>query len=672
MSEYRINKVHFKILNPKIKIWVSENQLPSFRKKKISFFNKLTIPDVLKNLENIFFSFLPHDDAMEIELNLETNKYFLKPYVDYKLKFYFEEQKLPTRQNFIQSIQIWKYISADYKTSTYDRFSFRQLGGVNLHRLELLISYDGKSLVAKKPLSEQNYQSNFSKYFQNNEIFETKRTPISNPSQTFPVLSIPMKKEMKIPFEGFANKNTYLAYYKNISAFYDIYLKNKTIGNNIVFYSEGFEKVEESKILKTKRVSNSLKFNGNNDFNIFSGLKKFGPYKIPDTNNLRFIFIYKKNEDHRKAANELFFILKNGLANNFPGLKDYVKVNFELALVNKIILESNDPAGELTEKIGHYIKEEGLKYFAIYLTDHKRFEDLDDNEDNEEEYYKVKFILLQKEILSQFIYYKNIDSPSFKFHLPNIAVAILAKLGGIPWKLDTVATSKMVIGFGVKRLYDNTYLGNTLCFKDDGEFYKFETYQRANIQTIGDALRDSINKVIVQENFKPDRLIIHYYKTLSDEEAEEIEKVLKEVKLDIPFIVLTINETKSKDYLFFDVSYKDIMPVSGTIIEIKDRTEYLLANNERHSETQLYSIRKFPFPLKIKINKPSNTLYDIFDVKELLDQVYSFSRIYWKSINQVSIPVTIAYSKIVADLAAHFPEHSLPEEEIAHSNLWFL
>ena len=176
----------------------------------------------------------------------------------------------------------------------------------------------------------------------------------------------------------------------------------------------------------------------------------------------------------------------------------------------------------------------------------------------------------------------------------------------------------------------NTYLGNTLCFKDDGEFYKFEAYQKDNIQTIGDALRDSINKTITQAHLNPNKLIIHYYKTLSDKEAEEIERVLKDVNLDIPFIVLTITDRKSKDYVFFDILYKDIMPVSGTIIEIKNKTEYLLANNERHSETQLYAIRKFPFPLKIKINKPNNTIYDVFDIKELLDQVYSFSRIYWK------------------------------------------
>ena len=293
-------------------------------------------------------------------------------------------------------------------------------------------------------------------------------------------------------------------------------------------------------------------------------------------------------------------------------------------------------------------------------------------ENNEEEYYNVKFLLLQREILSQFIFWKNIEGKNFKYHLPNIAVAVLAKLGGIPWKLDTVPSAEMIVGFGVKRLNDESYLGNTLCFNEDGEFYKFETYQRASIQSIGDALRDSINNVIRHVKFTPEKLIIHYYKTLSDEEALEIEHVLKETDLSIPFVVLTINDSKSKDYVFFDVSSKDIMPVSGTIVELKFRSEYLLANNERYSDTQLYAIRKFPFPLKIKINKPTNTLYDVFDVKDLIDQVYSFSRIYWKSINQVSLPVTIAYSKMVADLAAHFPNHRLPDKDIAHSNLWFL
>lgn len=667
MSEFRLNKVHFKILNPKIRIWICVNQLPAFQRKRITVFSEISLPPGFEASETIFYSFEAHPDATEIEINIESTRYFVKPYVDHQLNLFFQQHELPTQQNFIQSLQIWRYLAADAKVSIYDRFSLRQVSTSNIHRLELLISYDGKSLSTRKPISELNLQSPFSKYFVGNRIIQTKMTPVLDRSNAYPILSIPMKKEMGIPFEGSASKNTYLEYYKKISEFYDTYLKNQIISQNIVFYSDGFERVEESKIMKTKKVSNSLRFNNNSDYNIFSGLKNYGPYKVPVTDNLRFVFIYKPH--HRTSANQLYLAFKNGFANNFPGLKDYVKIHFELAQENKIILETDNPNQELKDRLEQYPFQAGLKYFAIYFTDHKRFESIDDNDD---EYYQIKFTLLQKEILSQFIYYKNIESTSFKFHLPNIAVAILAKLGGIPWKLDTASTENMIVGFGVKRLNDDTYLGNTLCFKDDGEFYKFETYQRADIRTLGEALKDSINKALTDSHFSPDKLIIHYYKTLSNEEAEQIEKVLKDVNLDIPFIVLTINDTRSKDYLFFDVSSKDIMPVSGTIIEIRNKTEYLLANNERHSETQVYSIRKFPFPLKIKVNKPNNTLYDVFDIKELLDQVYSFSRIYWKSINQVSLPVTIAYSKIVADLAAHFPEHKLPEKEIAHSNLWFL
>ncbi len=165
-------------------------------------------------------------------------------------------------------------------------------------------------------------------------------------------------------------------YYKKISAFYDTYLKSKTIANNIIFYSEGFAQIDETKILRTKKISNYLRFNGNNDYNIFSGLKNYGPFKVPPTDNLRFIFIYKKNENHRNAANQLYLAFKNGLANNFPGLKDYIRVNFELANVNKIILESDDPSKELEEKLKSYQMEEGKKYFAIYLTNHKRFDEL--------------------------------------------------------------------------------------------------------------------------------------------------------------------------------------------------------------------------------------------------------------------------------------------------------
>jgi hypothetical protein len=41
-------------------------------------------------------------------------------------------------------------------------------------------------------------------------------------------------------------------------------------------------------------------------------------------------------------------------------------------------------------------------------------------------------------------------------------------------------------------------------------------------------------------------------------------------------------------------------------------------------------------------------------VKELIDQVYQFSRIYWKSVKQQGLPVTIKYPEMIAEIIPHF------------------
>jgi len=68
---------------------------------------------------------------------------------------------------------------------------------------------------------------------------------------------------------------------------------------------------------------------------------------------------------------------------------------------------------------------------------------------------------------------------------------------------------------------------------------------------------------------------------------------------------------------------------------------------------------------------PINTLlHDIRTVKELIDQVYQFSRIYWKSVKQQNLPVTVKYPEMVAQIAPHFSGKDIPEA--GKDTLWFL
>lgn len=64
-------------------------------------------------------------------------------------------------------------------------------------------------------------------------------------------------------------------------------------------------------------------------------------------------------------------------------------------------------------------------------------------------YYKLKELLLKKGVSSQVIDpEKVITYDKYHFSLPNIAIAILAKLNGTPWRLDTKLKNELIVGVG--------------------------------------------------------------------------------------------------------------------------------------------------------------------------------------------------------------------------------
>jgi hypothetical protein len=54
---------------------------------------------------------------------------------------------------------------------------------------------------------------------------------------------------------------------------------------------------------------------------------------------------------------------------------------------------------------------------------------------------------------------------------------------------------------------------------------------------------------------------------------------------------------------------------------------------------------------------------------QLIDQVYQFSRIYWKSIKQQGLPVTIKYPEMIAEIMPHFEDKTIYTD---NNCLWFI
>ena len=158
---------------------------------------------------------------------------------------------------------------------------------------------------------------------------------------------------------------------------------------------------------------------------------------------------------------------------------------------------------------------------------------------------------------------------------------------------------------------------------------------------------------------------------MSENEVEEIEKALYEINADIPLFVVTINKTESEDFVLFDDAFAEKMPYSGRFVNLGNHT-YLLCNNTRYEDNYSSNIEGFPFPVKLKIKCPSDEyLLNQNTVTGLIEQVYQFSRIYWKSVRQQNLPVTIKYPEMVAQIAPHFTGGIIPPN-IGKDNLWFL
>jgi hypothetical protein len=172
-------------------------------------------------------------------------------------------------------------------------------------------------------------------------------------------------------------------------------------------------------------------------------------------------------------------------------------------------------------------------------------------------------------------------------------------------------------------------------------------------------------------NHTASRLIIHFYKDIGKKELEPILKTLHTLGLNIPVIIVTINKTESKELIGFDVlDGENLMPFSGTILKVA-KSEYLLFNNTRYDEASKPTQKEYHFPVKIALSCTVKGMLDDMNlVEQLIDQVYQFSRMYWKSTNQQSLPVTIKYPEMVAEIYPYFQHDKLPD--FGKESLWFL
>lgn len=522
-----------------------------------------------------------------------------------------------------------------------------------------------------------------------------------DPATTRPIIGAALKIffEMEHRQEARSNESKYVKYYKKIEEFRTKFLNNRDIEDIFKNIAYHFTPISQGQIGQIGYEKRSLNFGNNYHSNRQQEGINFGPCIKSPYIDVRLIFIYPKN-NIADARNLIKYIKEGGYKTASKSLSAYTGTNIGYAEKDFHIQFCNEenPIPEIEKALQRDCYKNlsnNIKYVGIYMSPIHKYAS---EQKAKACYYLVKENFLRLGIPTQCIERDKMldlikkdeinNKSNFSYTLQNMGVAICAKLGGSPWLLTEPFKKELIIGISAFKSDNQQYIGTAFSFDNTGIFNDYQYFQKDEIDELVGCIQLAIKEYSCANNL-PERLIIHYYKKMSHKkEFQKIENMLNSLNLDIPVYVISINKTESEDFVCFDKNstflernfhtkadniVESLMPYSGTFVNLgKEETgyRYLLCNNTRYEGSKFNKMDGFPFPIKLNISCPNKTNdIDNAIIQQLIEQVYQFSRIYWKSVKQQGLPVSIKYPEMIAEIMPHF---NAPKVYTDNKSLWFL
>ena len=646
----------------------------------------------LADVKHLFFSLINPAECKgtqyTAQINLNRQRRIAKHIISQQLYNHFRQTQIATFDK-IDNVEVWvkKEQQSTNGCTEYLRFSLIPQYAVFSKGWELVVSFNGISTVYNKPLSALDLQTDHFQVVVGGEVVKYKNLTPNQKQQidkAFPKINRGLAAELHISEQRTLNRDKYTTTYNHINNFVRRHLLTSEFQALFTLSGE-MHNVPEERINEVAKGSNLLQFKdgktGVEPYSCVFGSKNmdaFGIYQPSPKPQVKFFFIAQQSDI--SVCRSLYDIFTKGYKPYvdtstgeqrymFPPLATCIKQPFSTDPKGSIYFsEPQNALSEIQSQLNNKPLDPQTQYVAIYISPISRdavsspYFGL---------YFQIKELLLEKKITSQVIYKDRPNNQKFNFHLPNIATAILAKIGGIPWQLNNHAANKdLVIGVGafLSEKVGERYVGSAFSFNPNGLFNNFDCCKANNLESIVAGIRKAIGHFVVDSG-TPERLIIHYYKTMSKREAKPITNMLNTLGLNIPILIVTINKTETSDIVMFDEKQQGLMPLSGTILKIK-QNDFLLFNNSRYKENEKCDML---FPIRVRLSKVGVTDNESItpdEMRLLLNQVYQFSRMYWKSVKQQNLPITIKYPEMVAEIVPHFSEAELPP--FGKNNLWFL
>ena len=656
--------------------------------------NPWEMPSDLSDIyrDPLYTDFSIHDSAdTTITVRFDESRKFASHFLNNRIYHWFKGKARLRGRNFIRNNVLYVTLKdkTDTDTAAFDRFTLRASYGRLTDGFELTVMYSGTTSVLLTSVYEYDGPTTDIKnvaydgaVYRYEDVMEM---PHVDRSTVYPVINREISQRLQLSQPAWKRINKLKRHTDKIDWFYDNYIMHADFQKLFKPSEEGFMAVPDEKAGRLNPGAATLCFgNGITGRDPYQGLKTGGPYQPPSVSHMELFFIVA-DKDKSRLGNDLFKYLKNG-KDSMAGLRSFARMPLHFSENHILFQNSDNPLPEIRKQIRNRSFNDDITYGAIYISPIHR----DDPDPKKHRvYYRVKEELLKYGITSQVIHEDSITNSNFGYFLPNISTAMTAKLGGIPWTLQQPAKKELVIGVGAYRpnKLRKRYLGSAFCFTSSGDFRGFNSFSEDDHIKLAGSFQKAIKR-FHRENDGMERLIIHFYKRMNREESNLIRNVLKELNLDIPIVVLTIHKTGSRDLVLTDRDKQHRLPLSGTWMR-SGRNQFLLCNNTRFDNSN-EKLKAHPFPIKVYIDTaeaPSGSsaagsgvnsgssnqidkLNDSAWVEELLEQVYQFSRLNWRSVSIKDLPVTVAYPEMVARKFPYFEGNVIPE--FGKHNFWFL
>jgi len=303
---------------------------------------------------------------------------------------------------------------------------------------------------------------------------------------------------------------------------------------------------------------------------------------------------------------------------------------------------------------------------------------------------KIKALTYSKRNLrTQFIKKNTIESyiisgKGYAYLLMNLATAIYAKIGGVPWKLSrsVLPTRGLILGisFSRKRVKvsesEVIYYGAVELLDRYGEHLyteiKMFTTSPKELKTKGlfvpyDKLKSTLDDAIKRYGWIP-QVTIHKSAPLVDEEIKAVKEIAEKYSKDRSPVFYTLAHVKSNTiYRAYDSSVPDRSIQRGLMLLRPEKSskwiQYILFTTGRvyRSATERGKLGT-PKPLELAID--TNMLE--LSPAHVGEQILALTKLDWNTTDpEVREPITIKYSRKAAQIAPEILSPEVPDLRVA-------